>query len=107
MQVLGLAKIQLAEDFSSVGALEWVPETWKYTKFTQFLVRSVDIMAIWPNKFLSGEFRVFHGNGHYLVKSMGLVAIQTNKFLTGEFCVFRGKMIIIGFGHCHGNLAVK
>ena len=78
MQVLGLAKIQLAEDFLSVGALEWIPETWKYTKFTQFLVKLVDFVAIWPNNFLSGEFRVFHR-----------------------------KMIIIGFGRCHGNFAVK
>ena len=36
MQVLGLAEIQLAEDFLSEGAREWVFETWKYTKFTQF-----------------------------------------------------------------------
>ena len=34
-------------------------------------------------------------------------AIQTNKFLSGEFHAFRGKMIIIGFGRCHGNLAVN
>ena len=91
MQVLGLAEIQLAEDVLSVGGLEWVPETWKYTKFMQFLVKSADFVAIWLNNFLSGEFRVFHGNGHYLVKSAGLAAIRTNKFLTGEFCVFRGK----------------
>ena len=36
MQVLRLAEIRLAEDFSSKGAWEWVPETWKYTKFMQF-----------------------------------------------------------------------
>ena len=36
MQLLGLAEIQLAEDFSSVRVLEWVPETWKYMKFVQF-----------------------------------------------------------------------
>ena len=35
------------------------------------------------------------------------MAIQMNKFLSGEFRVFRGKVIIINFGHCHGNLAVK
>ena len=46
-------------------------------------------------------------NGHYLVKSTGLVAIRMNKFLYGEFRVFHGKMIMIGFGHCHGNLVVK
>ena len=38
-----------------------------------------------------------------LVKS---VDIWPNKFLSGEFRVFRGKMVIIGFGRCHGNLAV-
>ena len=42
-----------------------------------------------------------------LVKSVDLTAIWTNKFLSGEFCVFRGKMVIIGLGHCHGNLAIK
>ena len=46
-------------------------------------------------------------NGHYLVKSTGLVAIRMNKFLYGEFRVFHRKMIMIGFGHCHGNLVVK
>ena len=54
MQVLGLAEIQLAEDFLSVGVLEWVPETWNYMKFMQFLVKSADFAAIWPNNFLSG-----------------------------------------------------
>ena len=107
MQLLGLAKIQLAEDLSSVRVLEWVPVTWKYTKFTQFLDKSVDFAAIWPNKFMSGEFHVLRENGHYLVKSVGLMAIQMNKFLSGEFHVFHGKMVIIGFGHRHGNLAVK
>ena len=27
--------------------------------------------------------------------------------LLENFMFFRGKMVIIGFGHCHGNLAVK
>ena len=36
MQLLELAEIQLAEDLSSVRVLEWVPVTWKYTKFAQF-----------------------------------------------------------------------
>ena len=34
-------------------------------------------------------------------------AIWMNKFLSGEFRVFHRKMVIIGFGHYHGNLAVK
>ena len=62
---------------------------------------------IWPNKFLSGEFHVFCGNGHYLVKSTGLVAIQMNKLLSGEFRVFHGKVAISGFGCRHGDLAVN
>ena len=78
MQLLGLAEIQLAEDYLSVRVLKLVPVTWKYTKFMQF----------WSSLQISR-------------------AIQTNKFLSGEFHVFRGKMVIIGFGHCHGNLAVK
>ena len=48
-------------------------------------------MAVWSNKFLSGEFRVFRKNGNYLVKSAGLAAIRTNEFLTGEFRVFSRK----------------
>ena len=36
MQVLGLAELRLAEDFSSEGVQEWVFGTWKYTKFMQF-----------------------------------------------------------------------
>ena len=78
MQLLGLAEIQLAEDYSSVRMLELVPVTWKYMKFVQFWLSLQISWAIWTNKFLSGEFRVF--------------------------C---GKMIIIGFGRCHGNLVLK
>ena len=107
MQVPRLAKIRLSEDFLSEGAWEWVPETWKYMKFVQFWSSPWVFVAIWPNKFLSGEFRVFRGNGHYLVKSTGLVAIQMNKVLSGEFHVFHGKVVIIGFGHHHGDLAVN
>ena len=36
-----------------------------------------------------------------------LRTIWMNKFLPGEFHAFRGKMIIIGFGHCHGNFGGK
>ena len=55
MQVLGLAKIQLAEDFSSEGhgngALK--PEN---TQNSCNFVKSTDLAVLWPNKFLSGEF---------------------------------------------------
>ena len=76
--IAGLVEIQLAEDYSSVRVLELVPVTWKYMRFAQFWSSPWISWAIWMNKFLSGEFHVF--------------------------C---GKMIIIGFGRCHGNLAVK
>ena len=101
MQLLGLAEIQLAEDFSSVRVLEWVPETWKYMKFGKILWLYGRINSCLEN------FVFFAENSHYLVKSVVLMAIQTNKFLSAEFCVFCGNMVIIGFGHCHGNLAVK
>ena len=34
-------------------------------------------------------------------------ALLMNKFLFGEIRAFMGKMIIIGFGRCHGNLGGK
>ena len=76
-------------------------------KICAILVKSAGFAAIWLNKFLSGEFRVFRGNGHYLVKFAGLAAVRTNKFLSGEFRVFCGKVVIIGFGHHHGDLVVN
>ena len=106
MQVLRLAEIQLAEDFSSVEVREWVPETWKYTKFMQFW-SSPWISQLYGRINYCWRISCFRGNGHYLVKSAGHAAFRTNKFLTGKFCVFRGKVIIIGFGHHHGNLAVN
>ena len=57
MQVLGLAKIQLAEDFLSEGV--W--ENLEIHEICAILVKSTDLVVIWPNKFLSGEFRVFRG----------------------------------------------
>ena len=165
MQVLRLAKIRLAEDFLSEGGMEMGPLNLEIHKICAILVKSAGFTAIWPNKilsgefrvfcrnghylvkstsltavrmnkflsgefrvfrrngrylvksvglaavrtnkFLSGEFHVFCGNGHYLVKSTGLAAVWTNKFLSGEFCVFRRKVVIIGFGHRHGDLAVN
>ena len=53
MQLLGLAKIQLAEDLSSVRVLE-------IHEIRAILVKSMDFAAIWLNKFMSGEFHVFH-----------------------------------------------
>ena len=107
MQVLRLVEIQLAEDFLSEGAREWVPETWKYMKFMQFW-SSLQVSWLYGriNSCLE-NFVFFRENDHYLVKSAGLTAIRTNKFLSGEFHVFHGKVVIIGFGHHHGDLAVN
>ena len=92
MQVLGLAKIQLAEDFSSVRALEWVPETWKYTKFVQFWSSPRFLRLYGQINSCLENFVSFAENGLYLVKSMGLAAIQTNEFFSGEFRVFHRKI---------------
>ena len=105
--MLGLAEIQLVEDYLSVRVLEWVPETWKYTKFMRFW-SSPRIRGLFGQiNFSLENFMFFTENGCYLVKSVGLAAIRTNKFLSGEFHGFCRKVIIIDFGHCHGNLAVK
>ena len=37
---------------------------------------------------------------------MGLAVIWPNKFLSGEFRDFRGKVVISGFGCRHGDLMV-
>ena len=91
MQLPGLAKIQLAEDLSSVRVLEWVPVTWKYTKFTQFWSSPRILQLFGQINSCLENFVFFTEKGHYLVKSVGLAAIRMNKFLSGEFCVFRGK----------------
>ena len=51
---------------------------------------------IWPNKFLSGEFR-----GKMvivLVRSAGHVAIGINKISSGEFRVFCRKWSFVSLG---------
>ena len=49
----------------------------------------------------------FVESGHNLVKPAGLTAIWMNKLLSGEFRVFRGKVVISGFGCHHGDLVVN
>ena len=92
MQLLGLVEIQLAEDFSSVRALEWVPVTLKYMKFVQFWSSSRILQLDGRINSCLENFMFFMENGLYLVKSMGLTAIRTNVFLSGEFCVFHRKI---------------
>ena len=56
MQVIGLAEIRLAEDFSYEGVLELNFKA-ENTRNSQNFVKYVDLAVTWPNKLLSGEFR--------------------------------------------------
>ena len=55
MQVMGLAEIQLAEDFSYEGALEWNFKAENTPKLRNF-VKCMDLVVAWPNRLLSGKF---------------------------------------------------
>ena len=56
------------------------------------------LVVIWPNKFLSGEFRVFRSKVVIIWSPVVLAAIGMNKFLSGEFRVFRGKWSLVALG---------
>ena len=56
MQMIGLAEIQLAEDFSHEGALELNFKA-ENTQNSWIFVKYVNLAVTWPNKLLSGEFR--------------------------------------------------
>ena len=95
MQVLGLAEIQLAEDFSFEGAWEWSLKCEKH-EICAICVKSTDLAVIWLNKFLSGEFR-----GKMVIIMSNLWVTQLlgqNKFLSGEFLVFCGKWSFVFLG---------
>ena len=55
MQVIGLAKIRLAEDFLYEGALELNFKT-ENTRNSRIFVKYVDLAVTWLNRLLSGEF---------------------------------------------------
>ena len=55
MQMIGLAKIRLAEDFLHEGALELNFKA-ENTRNSQIFVKYVNLVVTWPNKLLSGEF---------------------------------------------------
>ena len=55
MQVIGLAEIRLAEDFSYEEALELNFKA-KNTRNSWIFVKYVDLVVTWPNRLLSGEF---------------------------------------------------
>ena len=55
MQMIGLAKIQLAEDFSHEGALELNFKA-ENTRNSWIFVKYMNLAVTWPNKLLSGEF---------------------------------------------------
>ena len=54
--MIGLAKIQLAEDFSHEGVLELNFKA-ENTRNSWIFVKYVNLVVTWPNKLLSGEFR--------------------------------------------------
>ena len=56
MQMIGLAKIQLAAGFSYEGALELNFKA-ENTRNLRIFVKYVNLAVTWPNKLLSGEFR--------------------------------------------------
>ena len=56
MQMIGLAKIQLAEDFLHEGALELNFKA-ENTRNSRIFVKYVNLAVTWLNKLLSGEFR--------------------------------------------------
>ena len=55
MQMIGLAEIRLAEDFSYEGALELNFKA-ENTQNLWIFVQYVNLAVPWPNKLLSGEF---------------------------------------------------
>ena len=55
MQMIGLAKIRLAEDFSYEGALELNFRA-ENTRNSRIFVKYVNLAVPWPNKLLPGEF---------------------------------------------------
>ena len=59
VQLLELLKILPAEYLSSMRVLEVVLVTWKDSKFALFWSRPWISWALWMNKFLVGEIRVF------------------------------------------------
>ena len=54
--MIGLAKIQLAEDFLHEGVLELNFKA-ENTRNSWIFVKYVNLVVTWPNKLLSGEFR--------------------------------------------------
>ena len=55
MQMIGLAKIRLAEDFLYEGALELNFKA-ENTRNSQIFVKYMSLAVTWPNKLLSVEF---------------------------------------------------
>ena len=56
----------------------------------------MDLVVIWPNKFLSGEF---HGKMVIIwLDPRVMWLIGTNKISSGEFCVFHGKWSFVSLG---------
>ena len=102
MQMIGLAEIQLAADFSYEGGLELNFKA-KNTRNLRIFVEYVNLAVTWLNKLLSGEFR----RKVVIVWSSQRVSwLLVQIFFSREICVIRGKMHIIDFGYRHGILVV-
>ena len=53
--MMGLAKIQLAEDFLYEGVLELNFKA-ENTQNSRNFIKCMDLVVTWPNKLLSGKF---------------------------------------------------
>ena len=81
MQMIGLAEIQLAEDFSYEGALEFNFKA-ENTRNSWIFVKYVNLAVTWPNKLQSGEFC---GKVVIMWLNQPLVAIGPNNLLLEKF----------------------
>ena len=82
MQMIGLAEIRLAEDFSYEGAmgLNFKAEN---TRNSWIFVKYVNLAVTWPNKLQSGEFRgkVVIMWSNQLVRLLGRIIYFLEKFV--------------------------
>ena len=83
MQVIGLAKIQLAEDFSYEGALELNFKA-ENTRNLRTFVKYVDLVVTWPDRLLSGEFHgkvVIMWSNQWVLWLLGRIIFFLEKFV--------------------------
>ena len=95
MQLLGLAEIRLAEDFSFKRAQEWSLKS-ENTQNSHNLCQIYGFGGDMAEYIL--VWRISWENGQNLVRSMGHAAIGMNKISSGEFRVFHGKWSFVSLG---------